>query len=335
MSPESFGYLSAGMWSFVLASGLWDAVSELSVKHLTSQWGWGRGGKHCESSCLPDGARKGAVATSPGEAEENSQALPWAHGSQIRTARSPTKEPPTAVPRKLIPGERSLSRLCYYLSKPNKSYFTLSIQGEGLICILINNATLTKCGSINSNKYLSTKVAGARTDTWTSKTWFLDLRGTKSSGPALPNAGPSLLSPLGSYIVPLLWVYIKPSVRPAGVIGMAIEILLKEMSEQWHNEPDPEYSLASLCPPQSLTNTGNGPSISTGMENDQSYLPNILGLNITRWHGRGERAVGQGHVIWVLISGTELWPSSSPCFTSQWGSLHLFLLTPGISLSFL
>lgn len=178
-------------------------------------------------------------------------------------------------------------------------------------------------------------MAGARTDAWTSKTWFLDLRGTKSSGPALPNAGPSLLSPLGSYIVPLLWVYIKPSVRPTGVIGMAIEILLKEMSGQWHNEPEPECSLASLCPPQSSTNTGNGPSISTWMENDQSYLPNILGLNIMRWHGRGERSVGRGRVIWVLISGTEVWPSSSPCLTSQWGSQHWFLLTSGISLSFL
>lgn len=147
MSPESFGYLSAGMGSFVLASSLWDAVSELTVKHLTSQWGCGRGGKHCESSCLDSqgkGARKGAVATSPGEVEQNSQALPRAHGSQIRTATSPTKEPPTAAPRKLPPGERSLSRLCYYLSKPDKSYFTLSIRGEGLICILINNATLIK-----------------------------------------------------------------------------------------------------------------------------------------------------------------------------------------------
>ena len=75
-------------------------------------------------------------------------------------------------------------------------------------------------------------------------------------------------------------------VRPSGIIGMAKEILLKEMSEQWHTKPGPEYCLAPLCPAQSLTNTGNNRwSVSVQLENDQLCLPSILGLRMMPQYG--------------------------------------------------
>ena len=156
---------------------------------------------------------------------------------------------------------------------------------------------------------------------------FPALRGTKTSGPAHLNAGPSLLSALRSHAVPWLWASIKPSVRPTGNTGMATESLLKEMSEQWYKQPSPKYSLATPRPAQSLTDTSNGQSASVWLENDGLRLPDILGPSITRWHGGAERSAGRGRIIWVLIPGTEVWPSSSPDLTSQWGSLPLFLLT--------
>lgn len=174
-------------------------------------------------------------------------------------------------------------------------------------------------------------MAGARTDAWTIQIQFPALRGTRPSGPAPLHAGPSLLGTLGSHTVPLFWASIKPSVRPTGTTGTATESLLKEMSEQWYKKPGPKYSLAIPRPAQGLTDTSNGQPTSMWLENDGLRLPDILGRSIIRWHGGAERSAGRGHVIWVLIPGTEVWPY----LTSQWDSLHLFLLTPGTSPSLL
>ena len=80
------------MWSSTLVSCLWDSGFELTAKHLIHTGG-GEAGR-CEPSCLPTGARKGAVATSPGEADANGHAFPPARGSHIRTAT----EPPPLLP---------------------------------------------------------------------------------------------------------------------------------------------------------------------------------------------------------------------------------------------
>lgn len=124
------------MWSSTLVSCLWDSGFELTAKHLIHTGG-GEAGR-CEPSCLPNGARKGAVATSPGEADANGQAFPPARGSHIRTAT----EPPPLLPGNSFQVEGS--RLCYDFSKSMASHFTLSKQGEGFSPILMNNATLIK-----------------------------------------------------------------------------------------------------------------------------------------------------------------------------------------------
>lgn len=132
------GYLPRAMWSSVLISCLWDAGFELTAKHLTSHWGWGRGvlwiklptqrGKERSCGHQPRGSwsKQPGISTSMWVSYQNCKATS------------------TAAPRKLFPGGRSLSRLCYDFSKPTASHFTLSKQGEGFGPMLMNNATLIK-----------------------------------------------------------------------------------------------------------------------------------------------------------------------------------------------
>lgn len=89
-------------------------------------------------------ARRGVVATCPWEAEGSvlKHLGLWASDQNFRVSY---KETFTAAPRKLLPSGRFLPKaLCFYFSEPNKSYLTLSTQGEGVIPILINNAALIK-----------------------------------------------------------------------------------------------------------------------------------------------------------------------------------------------
>ena len=80
------GYLPRAMWSSVLISCLWDAGFQLTAKHLTSHWGWGRGVLWIK---LPTQRGKERSCGHQPQGSWNSQAFPPARGSHIRTAKEP------------------------------------------------------------------------------------------------------------------------------------------------------------------------------------------------------------------------------------------------------
>lgn len=91
---------------------------------------------------LSNGARKAAMATCAWDAEESSQLL-QSCGSQLRNQvflqgnlHSCSQETPSRW--------KVSFQALYYFSRPNKWYLALSTQREGVISILINNATLIK-----------------------------------------------------------------------------------------------------------------------------------------------------------------------------------------------
>ena len=68
------------------------------------------------------------MATCAEESGESGQAVMAKHLQLSLELKISRKEASTAAPRKLLPGGRFLSRLCYYFPKPNRSYLTLSTQ---------------------------------------------------------------------------------------------------------------------------------------------------------------------------------------------------------------
>lgn len=177
-----------------------------------------------EPSCLPNGARKGAVATSPGklmQADPGISTQPWGLVSELQENLT------------LLRGNffrwRFLSELCYsFLSLQHHILPSANRKGFSPNPDEQCHANKNIYRSINSNKYVSTQrwqVQDRCMDN--SRYSFPALRGTRPSQTQHLSMQGLYSSALWDHTVPLFW-YLLNHLRPTGTTGQQLRASLRD-----------------------------------------------------------------------------------------------------------